>query len=111
MFVSMVGFSVSKHYCNNQFISYSINAPDSSCCEDCNNDCCHNEDQLIVLKVDFSIPVTAVTNIGKVILFANKQIETTSDLIEGHGNNDIEINLKPPLGIHVFLAKIQSYLL
>ncbi len=63
---STVGFVVSRHYCNNEFISVSVDSPADKCSDKMNNDCCNDENRYVVLHVDFTKPVAEKIAIAEI---------------------------------------------
>ncbi|MFO7828234.1 MAG: hypothetical protein R6V23_06420 [Bacteroidales bacterium] len=52
LLTSITGFSISKHYCGDQFVSVKINQEAKSCC-DMTGGCCHNETEFYQIDNDF----------------------------------------------------------
>lgn len=108
---STVGAAISKHYCGDHIVSISFLSSAAPCCDDTDSDCCHNEDEFHILRVDYCVPNTFIASIYEFTINLIGFNEPIILSIENNINNHIELNGKPPLEIQVFLAKYQSYLL
>lgn len=111
LIISTVGVSISKHYCSNKLVSISIVTSADNCCDEPGSDCCHNEDSFVILKTDYSIPSTIISNNVNFELFLSGYRVVTEIVLDINTNHNIEVNIKPPLETNLFLAKIQAYLL
>jgi len=60
--VSTTGFTISKHYCKGNLVSVSVITAASSCCDMSNCNCCHNEDEFLQLKNDFTATSYTIDN-------------------------------------------------
>ncbi len=59
LLTTMIGFSVSKHYCGLRLVEVSINSEAEPCCDDMeNSDCCHNETEYFQIIEDLVTPVS-----------------------------------------------------
>ncbi len=52
LLISTTGFTVSKHYCGNELVNFSIDAQAKSCC-DMSGGCCHTESEHFQVKENF----------------------------------------------------------
>ena len=115
LILSMVGFVVSRHYCNNILVSLAVDTPADKCgdgmTDTMNNGCCHDVNEYVVLKTDFIQPPVEQLNIAVVDIL---DFELAS-LLEGPSTENtnsrpfLQVFLKP--GKSKSLALIQSYLL
>lgn len=66
--ISSAGITFSKHFCNQELVSYQLKSDVEPCCEDEN--CCHNEIVTIDKISDYTVPglETSFTIISKNVL-------------------------------------------
>ena len=111
LLVSTIGMVVSKHYCDDSFVSTAVFHQAESCCGD--SDCCHNENSFYQVKDDFSAPalvappVLAEIDILGHDLFAEIFTRIPGIKILTLKNSDSP----PPPKIQTFLSLEQQYLL
>jgi hypothetical protein len=111
LIITTVGFVISRHYCDNELISVSIDLPADRCCDDVAGNCCQNENETLILKVDFTQPVSEEVSISQLDLFGTSYVEQLSNIEEQDVTESLVLNYPLPYGTHAFLAKIQSFLL
>lgn len=111
LIITTVGFVISRHYCNDELISVSIDVPADNCCEDVPDDCCQNENETLILKVEFTQPAGIEINISEQVLLPTIFELKASDLDEHNVSDSPVLDYPLPYGVHAFLAKIQSFLL
>jgi hypothetical protein len=109
--VMSVGIAVSKHYCNNELVSISIDQPAEPCCDDDN--CCNTSTTIIMMDEDaVKAEINQAPSVHQHILhlvdtylfvFNNIHTETTSEVDE--------FSSPPPVPLKTFLSVIQIYIL
>jgi len=112
LILTTVGFVISRHYCNNELISISIDLPADQCCDDVADNCCKNENETLILKVDFKQPAGEKVSISELDLLPTTFNEQQSAFDEQNvlESRPVLASLLP-YGTHAYLAKIQSFLL
>lgn len=111
LIITTVGFVVSKHYCSDEIISVTVNSPTDKCCDNMGSNCCHDENEYIILKVDYTPLYTENANISEIDLLDNKYIEFEYSYTQTE-SSDYEYPYPFPIsGTLLSLAKKQSYLL
>jgi hypothetical protein len=108
--VSTTGFTITKHYCNGEYVSMVLNSTPESCCG--SSDCCNNESEIYRLKQDFTfIQVTDFDFIPAIDI----EIVCLKLFVLSHPDNNISVYLKkgfiPPPDLSAKLAVLQSFLL
>jgi hypothetical protein len=111
LILSTAGVVISKHYCQDKLVAVSVNYQVKDCCDGPKGECCRNENVLVNLEVDFSIPVIDELSICEIDLFGSGYIEFSCEQVECHRPSYLLVDSSPPPGTQLFLAKIQSYLL
>ena len=108
--LTTMGFTVSKHYCGNELVDFSINFEAESCCD--MEGCCHNENEHFQLEEEFvsSISVDSFEDIGIDLLFPIYFISITNAPIESIDSIIELADLPPPPKIQTFLSLLQTYL-
>lgn len=111
LFLSTIGFVVSKHFCGGKLISMSLYAEASPCCD--SNNCCNTETEVFQLDVDLSVvPALEVPESVAINLLAISIV--VFNLIQDEvlpGDAFLLSDSPPPPKIQTALAKRQSYLL
>ncbi len=108
--ISTMGFTVSKHYCSNELVDFSINFETESCC-DMEGGCCHNENEHFQLQEEFlsSIHIDSFEDIGIDLLFTvyflTVSVEQSETVI-----SEIEYTDISPPKIQTSLSLLQTYL-
>ena len=108
--LTTMGFTVSKHYCGNELVDFSINVEVESCCD--MEGCCHNENEHFQLEEEY-VNSTFTDNFQDFeidllfpIYFLSIAIEPNESV-----NSTIELaDLPPPPKIQTFLSLLQTYL-
>nr|NQU90294.1 hypothetical protein [Bacteroidota bacterium] len=111
LILTTVGFNISRHYCGDKLVAVSIDLPTEPCCNDMENECCHDDNMLVIFKVDFTKPVAGELSISDLDLFGTLNKELVNEYANFYLPANIITDPSPPPGTHLFLAKIQSYLL
>jgi hypothetical protein len=111
LILTTVGFVISRHYCENELVSISVDLPADNCCEEMADNCCHNENETFILKVDFTQPVGEQNTIAVHDLFESAFVElfckvNTPNLVE---NTVFDHRQHESSG--TYLELIQSFLL
>jgi hypothetical protein len=118
LFISTIGFSVSKHYCSGHLIDVSLNtitqttcSPDGSTCE--KDGCCRNESQ--TFQVHENVTLSVGIDHFPVFPLEIPAFLTPVDRLPGQmvQEDDLkgEVHSPPPRKRSVYLAEIQTYLL
>jgi hypothetical protein len=111
LLTTTMGFSVSRHYCNNKIVEIKIDKVADTCCDD--DTCCRTETIVVQLQED-------ATSVANVIIPAQVELSTFfSSFIVLFNTHQPESEIvsfnvtdsSPPLSIHTVLSIIQSYLL
>lgn len=112
MFIlSTLGFTISKHYCGNNFINFSVNSQADSCC-DRNDGCCHTEYDHFQVQQDFvnSVYSDSFQDIKIDILFPLFFLSLDCKAIELTIPTIGFCESPPPPTIQTNLALLQTYL-
>lgn len=109
--LTTVGFFISRHYCNDKLVSVSIDLPADSCCNDDGKECCHDDNLFVILKVEFTQPVIDEISISELNLFGTVNKELVTEYAKAYLPASTITDPSLPLETHLFLAKLQSYLL
>jgi hypothetical protein len=111
LLTTTMGFSVSRHYCNNKIVEIKIDKVADTCCDD--DTCCSTETIVVQLQED-------ATSAANVIIPAQVELSTFISAfivlfnIHQPESEIVSFNVtdsSPPLSIHTVLSIIQSYLL
>ncbi|MEN8121843.1 MAG: hypothetical protein ABFS35_15945 [Bacteroidota bacterium] len=108
--LTTMGFTVSKHYCGNEIVDFSINFEAESCCN--MEGCCHNENEHFQIEEEFVSSVLTVNfqDIEIDLFFPVYLISIIHNPVESI-NSVIELAyLPPPPKIQTFLSLLQTYL-
>lgn len=111
LLVSTMGFTVSKHYCGNDFVDFAINTEAETCC-DMDGNCCHTESEHFQLEEDFLGQYIVnefqeyETDLSFLLVFAILDFE-----LNENENSEVELSdLPPPPKIQTTLSLLQTYL-
>ncbi|MCF6171332.1 MAG: hypothetical protein L3J31_00410 [Bacteroidales bacterium] len=108
---STVGFDISRHYCGQLLVSVSLVSQADRCCSDMDGNCCHDENEYVVLKVDFTQSAAEQLSIA-VINIRNVEFNSLLDeALSSTSNSSCFTPFIPKPGTNKFLSIIQSYLL
>ena len=113
LLVSSMGFTISKHYCNNQLRDVVIDQPAETCCP-VEEGCCKTETVLVQLKDDavgnaaVSVPANVVTAIQPIAVVHLLALLVDVEPLEKVFQEYIS---PPPRKIQTVLSFVQSYLL
>jgi hypothetical protein len=105
------GMVISKHYCGNMLVSISIDSQAKQCCDGRDNHCCHNKNETLILKAEFTYQVVIEPNITYFKIFGTEFADLLNEFPNSALPAFIIADPSPPPGIHLFLARIQAYLL
>ncbi len=108
---STVGFVVSRHYCNNQLISVSVDSPADKCSDNMKDDCCNDENQYVVLHVDFTQPVVEEMTISEINIFSIELDSLFKEVASANTTSNPPLPVVPRAGHNAALSLIQSFLL
>ncbi len=111
LILTTVGFVITRHYCNGELVSVQVDIPADNCCDEEADNCCHNENETFILDIDFTQPVNTVISIFETMLFDTPTLNLTEKLADQLVVVNSLTDPAHPPAIHLFLAKIQSYLL
>ena len=109
LLTSITGFSISKHYCGDQFVSVRLNQEAKSCC-DMSGGCCHTETVFFQLDEDYII------NSDNHNYFASALDLLFSFIIRDYNQSDaLKTNNRigespPPPKIQTRLSSLQTFL-
>lgn len=112
LFFTTMGMVVSKHYCQGNLYSVSIDGLNNDKCDMGN--CCHDETHFFKVQEDFSQPqIINTPDVGGFDLFFVAINPFISDLFaeEELKNQFIDYSPPLPLDIQTSLSKKQTYLL
>lgn len=107
---SSTGFSITKHYCGNDYVSMAINLTPESCCE--TGGCCHNETEAFQLDEDTlnqSIILVDQITTFDIMVFENTFFEFKNT--ESYQTVYMDKVFIPPPKLPELLARFQSYLI
>ncbi|MDF1550982.1 MAG: hypothetical protein P1P88_24385 [Bacteroidales bacterium] len=109
--ISTMGFTISKHYCGNELVNFSIDSQAKTCC-DMENGCCHTEEQHFQVKENFVGAAFAadLTQVKTDLLFPICFLSIDCKTIEFKFENLQFEDLPPPPKIQKTLSKLQTYL-
>jgi hypothetical protein len=110
LIVSTVGVVISKHYCGDNLVSISIDYPADPCCEDMNGECCHDEEETLILETEYIFPEIEENQIAEIILINRVFCDTPNESLSSY-NTAFLLSEPPPLIKFVSLANIQAFLL
>lgn len=107
------GFSVSKHYCGDDLMSFSVNSDAKSCCDD---DCdgCHDEIEQLSLNDDFLVSSFVINHDINVPVLFDLSSSSLNFEIRPVTYDDNLLFTKyspPPNKLSVLLSMQQTYLL
>lgn len=109
LLASITGFSISKHYCGDQFVSVKINQEAKSCC-DMSGGCCHTETVFFQLDEDFTSNVDNhnyfASSLDLLFSFVIQDYDQSDDLKTNNHNEEPP----PPPKMQTRLSSLQSFL-
>jgi len=108
--LSSTGFSITKHYCGNDYVNMAVNSTPESCCE--TGGCCHNETEVFQLDEDtLTQPIMLVNQVATfdIMIFENAFFELKKT--ESEFTAYIDKVFLPPPKLPELLASFQSFLL
>lgn len=111
LLTTTAGFTVSKHYCNNNLISVSIYGNATPCNHQGNDNCCHDSKNHFQVEDEFKIKQSSNLpdlTVRKSLLFSATNLFATQ---ENSLQNFQFAVLKIPLSDQPDLAKLQRFLL
>jgi len=106
-----MGFDVSKHYCGQLLISISLDSQANNCCGDMYSNCCHNENEYIVLKVDYAQSAAEQLSIAVINILSIEFDSLSNEVLSSNRHRSHLFPFFPKPGTNKFLSIIQSYLL
>ncbi len=88
--LSTMGFVISRHYCNSMLVSVTLDAAVDHCCDGkMDGNCCHSDNEYIVLKADYALPLIQQIDIAETDVFnlwTNTLAETEPAQVTQAGN-------------------------
>ncbi len=112
LMLTTAGFGMSGHLCNcNIQMSCSNDSSAKQCFDSQFNHCCNPEKDTILIKDDFTKPSVDKTKIVEQDLFGTALAMLINEYPRETTHPDVLSDITPPPGIHLFLSKIQVYLL
>ena len=108
---STVGFDISKHYCGQLLISVSLNSQANNCCDDMTENCCHNEDEYVVLKVDFTQTAAEQLSIAVINILSVDLDSILDETMASATHSSLLFQFVPKPRTNTYLSIIQSYIL
>lgn len=111
LILSTVGFVVSRHYCNNQLISVSVDSPADKCSDNMKDDCCNDKNKYVVLHVDFTQPVVEEMTISEINIFSIELDSLFKEVASANATSNPPLPVVPIAGHNAALSLIQSFLL
>ncbi len=110
LIVSTVGVVISRHYCGDNLVSTAFYLSADSCCENMNGECCHNEEETLMLKAEYINPEIEENHIAEIILFNRASIQSANNYLSSCDAIFLLSGPSSPPEV-VSLAQIQSFLL
>ena len=111
LLIATVGFVVSRHYCEDVLVSVALDAPADKCTNAMNDDCCNDESEYVVLKVDYTQPAVEELTIAETDVL-NTEINSLFDEFAPENTvNNLHLVFVPPHGKNKVLSLNQSFLL
>jgi hypothetical protein len=111
LILTTVGFVISRHYCENELVSVSVDLPADNCCEEMADNCCHNENETLILKVDFTQPVEEQNTIAEHDLFESAFVELFYKVDERQLVENAVLDHRHHESSGTYLELIQTFLL
>lgn len=111
LLITTAGFTVSKHYCNNNLISVSVYGDATPCNQRNHDNCCHDSKVHFQVENEFEIKHSSTLpdlTVQKSLLFSETNLLATQ---ENSLQNFQFAVLKIPLSDQPDLAKLQRFLL
>jgi hypothetical protein len=111
LLISTMGFTVSKHYCGDELVNFSIDSEAKSCC-DMSDGCCHTESEHFKLKEDFvgQFVVNDFQDFSTDVLFPIYFFTLNFELGEEVKGETEFSDLSPPPKVQTTLSLLQTYL-
>ncbi len=112
LILTTAAFGMSGYLCNNNIqVSFSNDSSAKQCFDGHVNHCCNTEKDTIIIKGDFTKPSVDETKILEHGLFGTALAELINEYPRETTHPSVLSGTTPPPGTHLFLSKIQAYLL
>ncbi|MCF8219211.1 MAG: hypothetical protein K9I29_09170 [Bacteroidales bacterium] len=110
LLAATTGFTVSKHYCENTLVSYSLYTEAEACCEDISDECCHDVSEHLQVDQEF---VTTSFSLGKDTFLTSKFIQSSISFLKRESSSGkITVTENSfPHKTHLPLVRLQKFLL
>lgn len=110
LLTATTGFTISKHYCENTLVSYSLYTEAEACCEDISDECCHDVSEHFQVKQEF---VTTSFSFEKDTLLTLESVQSIVDFQKPESSSGkITITRNTfPLKTHLLLVRLQKFIL
>ncbi len=110
LLTATTGFTVSRHYCGNTLVSFSLSAEAAACCEDISGECCHDVSEHFEIDQEF---VTSSLSLENVFFFTYESIQSVTNFQNPESNSGISTVPEKlfPLKTHLLLVRLQKLLL
>ena len=111
LLIVTVGFVVSRHYCDDMLVSVALDAPADHCDHSMNDNCCHDESEYMVLKTDYTQPVTEELTVAETDVLLNEINPLFAEFAPENTADDLHLVFVPPHGKNMALSLNRSFLL
>ena len=110
LFTATTGFTVSKHYCGDTLVLFSLYTHSEACCEDISDECCHDVSEHFQVEQEF---VATSFSFEKDTLLALKSVQSVIDfqIPETNSGKTAFAENTFPHKTKPLLASLQKYLL
>ncbi|MGM0613672.1 MAG: HYC_CC_PP family protein [Bacteroidota bacterium] len=110
LLTATTGFTVSRHYCGDTLVSYSLSAEAAACCEDISGECCHDDSEHFQIEQEFLASSLSLENN---FFLTFELIQSVIDFQIPESSSGLTTITKKsfPLKTHLLLVRLQKFLL
>ncbi|MCF8303528.1 MAG: hypothetical protein K9I94_09670 [Bacteroidales bacterium] len=110
LLTATTGFTVSKHYCGDTLVSFSLYTQAAACCDDISDECCHDVSEHFQVEQEF---VSTSFSLEKEVLLTLESVQSVIDFQNPEINSGkttfTENNF--PFKTQLLLVSLQKFLL